>query len=101
MEIAKENTTAELVRRSTAQYPETMYENLHETHTRTSKIYTCIAIRGDVETVVNPCGKVCASCTVTNARARRASAGCIKGVLSSAPQLSTSVVVVVFLVCGK
>ena len=31
-EIADRKTTAELVRRSTAQYPETMYVNLHKTH---------------------------------------------------------------------
>ena len=32
VEIADGNTTAELVRRSMAQYPETMYVNLHEKH---------------------------------------------------------------------
>ena len=32
VEIANGKTTAELVRRSTVQYPDTMYVNLHETH---------------------------------------------------------------------
>ena len=78
VEIADGKTTAELVRRSMAQYPETMYVNLHEKHSRSSKTYECIVIRGDAVTVNKRFGKVHGSCTVTNARARPVSFGYIK-----------------------
>ena len=47
---------------------------------RISKTYICTVGRGDVDVMVNPCGKVRGNCTVTIARAMKEFSVSIKGV---------------------
>ena len=63
-------TTAELVRRSSYHYPNTMYLNMYETHFSLIKTYICTAIHISVRSVATVYSKTHRSCAETSAHAR-------------------------------
>ena len=82
VQIANGETVAELVRWSPAQYPETMYANLHETHFSYIQDIGMYCHSYRCRKCEKPYGKVRGTYSDTNARTRPASTGYKKGVFT-------------------